>query len=136
MPFGYICGFPVQHVASELWGYVSGQAATHAQGAAVAAAVARWGGAGCSELPFPVCKTGYRPWDPASGAKMYGCPRHSGERKRRIDAAGMRPGWASFDQWPRGETPQQPQSSRRPPMPTPPPPLQLPPSPTLSPPRQ
>jgi hypothetical protein len=131
VPFGFICGFPVQHVASELWGYVSGQAATHAQGAAVAAAVLHWGGPGCTELPFPVCKTGYKPFDPVTGAKMFGCARHSAERKSRIKAAGLRPGWASFDQWPRGETPQQPQSSRRPAMP--PPPLVLP---SLSPGRQ
>lgn len=124
MPFGFICGHPVQSVASELWGYVSGQAATHAQGLAVAAAVSYWGGPACTELPWPVCKTGYKPFDPVSGAQLFGCPRHSGERKRRILAAGLRPGWASFDQWPRGETPQQPQSSRR--TSAAPPPLLLP----------
>lgn len=101
-PFGLICGFPVASVSSEHWGYVAGiGVASHPQGAAVAEAVAFWGGPGCTELPFPVCKTGHRPWDLTTGAKMYGCARHSGERKRRIDAAGghLRPGWESFDQW-------------------------------------
>jgi hypothetical protein len=95
-------------VSSEHYGYVAGQALTHAQGAAVVDAMTFWGGAACSELPFPVCKTSHKPWDPATGAKMYGCVRHSGERKRRIDAAGghLRPGWASFDQW--GDAPPPP----------------------------
>ena len=47
-PFGFICGFPVATVSSEHWGYVAGQAPTHAQGVAVAAAVAFWGGPGCT----------------------------------------------------------------------------------------
>lgn len=96
VPFGYICGFPLaSQGCSEHWGYVEGQSLLHAQAVAVAAAAARWGGA--TELPFSVCKTGYKPFD-AGGRRMLGCPRHSGVRAERIARAGLRPGWASFDQ--------------------------------------
>lgn len=102
MPYGYICGFPVKSVSSEHWGYVAGGQVEHAQAAAVAAAVATWAAPGCSELPFPVCKKGYRPWDPVTGRQLFGCGRHSGIREQRMAAAGgyTRPGWASFNQWP------------------------------------
>ena len=56
-----------------------------------------WGGPTCTELPFPVCKTGYRPFD-AQGNRLYGCSRHSELRAQRIAKAGgaLRPGWQSF----------------------------------------
>ena len=102
MPFGFICGFPVKSVSSEHWGFVAGGEVEHAQATAVASAVATWAAPGCSELPFPVCKTGYRPWDPETGEQLFGCSRHSAIRAARIRSGGgyTRPGWASFDQWP------------------------------------
>jgi|APGre2960657444_1045066.scaffolds.fasta_scaffold00708_9 hypothetical protein len=106
VPYGYICGYPLASVSSEHWGYIAGvQLSTHAQALAVASAVAFWGGPGVTELPFPVCKTGHRPRDAATGEKLYGCVRHSEMRRKRMEGAGgyTRPGWASFDQWDREE---------------------------------
>ena len=43
MPFGYICGFPVGGISSELYGYYAGQLAMQSQqGSAVKEAVATW----------------------------------------------------------------------------------------------
>mmetsp|Transcript_9239 Transcript_9239/g.30513 ORF Transcript_9239/g.30513 Transcript_9239/m.30513 type:complete len:99 (-) Transcript_9239:2670-2966(-) len=65
-------------------------------------AVEQWTGEDSEngELPFPVCKAGYRPFGP-SGERLYGCTRHSDVRKERIEKAEgyLRPGWAAFDQW-------------------------------------
>jgi len=80
------------------------------QGRAVKEAVARWGAGGAhTELHFPVCKSGYRPYqlvqDTATGSlvreKLLACPRHHHQRRASIQVNGwnMRPGWASFDQW-------------------------------------
>lgn len=100
MPFGFICGYPVASASSEYWGYVEGQSGSHPQALAVKAAVERWGGPGCTELAFPVCKTGYRPRDLTTGARLFACARHDAARRAALRAAGWRPrpGWESFRQ--------------------------------------
>ena len=54
-----------------------------------------------TELDFPVCKSGYRPYDPVTGLSLYGCPRHHPQRMERLIKAEwrLREGWARFDQW-------------------------------------
>jgi hypothetical protein len=43
VPFGYICGFPVGGISSELYGYYAGQLAMQSQqGSAVKEAVSTW----------------------------------------------------------------------------------------------
>jgi hypothetical protein len=103
VPYGFICGFPVKSVSSEHWGYVAGGEVAHAQASAVAAALAIWAAPGLTELPFPVCKTGYRPFDPVTGRQLFGCGRHSSIREERMAASNgyTRPGWESFCQWQR-----------------------------------
>jgi len=103
VPFGYICGYPVSAVASELYGYYPGQLAMLTQqGLAVKQAVARWStDPSKTELDFPVCKSGYRPHDVTTGEPLYGCPRHHAARRARLQESGWRgrPGWEAFHQW-------------------------------------
>jgi hypothetical protein len=68
-----------------------------------------------TELDFPVCKSGYRPYDPVTGDTMYGCPRHHPLRLERLIKARWqpRPGWAAFDQWEEKQQQQQQQQRRR-----------------------
>ena len=104
MPFGFICGFPTER--GDLYGgsmyMCSAQDSRSLQAQAAAAALAQWGEgeAGREVIAHPVCKGKYRPWAP-NGEQLFGCFRHSAIRKRRIDRAGLRDGWASFDRWPR-----------------------------------
>ncbi len=120
VPYGFICGFPVQGVSSELYGYYEGQGGKSGrQGEAVVAAMKKWGEgeagtAGGTELGFAVCKRGYRPFG-EDGSRRYGCLKHHEMRlenmrkppprgaKRSEDGLYHRPGWESFDQWTFGE---------------------------------
>lgn len=73
------------------------------QATAVKKAVATWAASPSdTELGFPVCKSGYRPFDLVTGERLYGCVRHHKVRLGRIEANNgyMRPGWIPFDQWP------------------------------------
>ena len=110
-------------VSSELYGFYEGQGGkSGSQGEAVVAAMKKWGEneagtAGGTELGFPVCKRGYKPFG-EDGARMYGCAKHSNLRLEAMrskppegataDTDGLyhRPGWERFDQWVRGEKPQ------------------------------
>jgi hypothetical protein len=67
----------------------------------MAAAQARWGSGpvGRELISHSVCKGKYRPFALDDGRQLFGCFRHSKIRKQRIDRAGLREGWASFDQW-------------------------------------
>ena len=72
------------------------------------------GTAGGTELGFPVCKRGYRPFA-EDGSRRYGCLKHHELRlenmrqpppkgaKRSEDGLYHRPGWEKFDQWTFGE---------------------------------
>lgn len=120
VPYGFICGFPVQGVSSELYGFYEGQGGKGGrQGEAVVAAMKQWGEgkagtAGGTELGFPVCKRGYRPFA-EDGGRRYGCLKHHELRlenmrqpppkgaKRSEDGLYHRPGWEKFDQWTFGE---------------------------------
>ena len=112
VPYGFICGFPVQGVSSELYGYYEGQGGKSGrQGEAVVAAMKKWGEgeagtAGGTELGFAVCKRGYRPFG-EDGSRRYGCLKHHEMRlenmrkppprgaKRSEDGLYHRPGWSS-----------------------------------------
>ena len=102
MPFGFICGFPVR--GGDLYGgNVYGRSAQPANGLqarAAAAAAARWGEGvmGREVISHAVCKGKFQPW--RDSERQYGCFRHTAERKRRIERAGVREGWESFEQWP------------------------------------
>lgn len=108
MPYGYICGFPVAGLSSELYGYVRGTMTNRGtQSEAVVEATRRWGrasddGSAATELHVPVCKRGYIPFD-ADGNRMYGCGTHSHARRARMltpeGELYLRPGWERFDQW-------------------------------------
>ena len=116
MPHGFICGFPTR--GGDLYGgtlYARSAAAPSAQSCAQAAARRRWGAgpAGREEIPHPVCKGKYTPWS-RDGERMFGCFRHHAIRKQRIARAGLRPGWESFEQWPRRAT-----GDEKPPSPSP-----------------
>jgi len=115
VPYGFICGYPVGGVSSELYGYYEGQGAmSGSQGRAVVEAMQKWGAeeagkGGGTELGFPVCKRGYKPFD-QDGTRLYGCLRHSHLRKEAMDQGGggadtpyIRPGWESFAQWTFGQ---------------------------------
>jgi hypothetical protein len=124
VPFGFICGYPVGGVSSELYGYYEGQGGKSGrQGQAVIDAMKRWGessevgGSKATELGFAVCKRGYKPFD-ENGERMYGCGKHSelrlesmrqkppkGSSVGCLTAEGLyaRPGWQAFDQWTYGE---------------------------------
>jgi hypothetical protein len=125
VPYGFICGFPVGGVSSELYGFYEGQGGkSGAQGDAVLAAMKKWGEneagtAGGTELGFAVCKRGYRPFG-EDGERRFGCVKHSARRleaMRRAPPCGSgaaaapdpetglyhRPGWERFDQWVFGE---------------------------------
>ena len=72
-------------VSSELYGYYEGQLNMRKQGPAVMEAVAAWSSDPTkTELDFPVCKSGYRPFDPMSGKRLYGCSRHHKLRRQRL----------------------------------------------------
>ena len=58
------------------------------QGRAMQAATLRFGNG--ATLPFTPCKKGYKPF--AGDAKMYACPLHNAERKRRVEKEGFRKG--------------------------------------------
>ena len=123
VPYGFICGYPVGGVSSELYGFYEGQGGkSGSQGEAVVAAMKKWGEneagtAGGTELGFPVCKRGYKPFG-EDGARMHGRAKHSNPRLEAMrskppegataDTDGLyhRPGWERFDQWVRGEKPQ------------------------------
>ena len=123
VPYGFICGYPVAGVSSELYGYYEGQGGkAGAQGAAVVAAMRKWGEneagtAGGTELGFPVCKRGFKPFG-EDGERLFGCAKHNAARVEAMaskppkgsvsDADGryLRPGWEPFDQWVFGEKPQ------------------------------
>lgn len=116
MPYGFICGFPVRSgdlYGGNLYGR-SAQRRESLQALAAAAAAARWGdgNAGREVICHAVCKGKYQPFDRA-GNQMYGCFRHSAIRKRRIDRAGMREGWESFDQWAAGAAGSSPKAPER-----------------------
>ncbi|KAJ1634325.1 hypothetical protein T492DRAFT_836989 [Pavlovales sp. CCMP2436] len=72
------------------------------QARATAAALEIWGEGepGREVIAHPVYKGKYRPFSSAKGEQLFGCFRHSAMRKQRIARAGLRDGWASFDQWP------------------------------------
>jgi hypothetical protein len=82
VPYGFICGYPVGGVSSELYGYYEGQGGKGGrQGEAVVEAMRKWGEgeagtAGGTELGFAVCKRGYKPFG-EDGERMYGCARHT-----------------------------------------------------------
>ena len=123
VPYGFICGYPVAGVSSELYGYYEGQGGkAGAQGAAVVAAMRKWGEneAGTAvgtELGFPVCKRGFKPFA-EDGERLFGCAKHNAARVEAMaskpprgaacDPEGryLRPGWEPFDQWVFGEKPQ------------------------------
>jgi hypothetical protein len=123
VPYGFICGYPVAGVSSELYGYYEGQGGkAGAQGAAVVAAMRKWGEneagtAGGTELGFPVCKRGFKPFG-EDGERLFGCAKHNAARVEAMaskpprgastDPEGryLRPGWEPFDQWVFGEKPQ------------------------------
>ena len=58
------------------------------QGRAMQAAALRFGNG--ATLPFTHCKKGYKPF--AGDEKMYACPLHHKERKRRVEKEGFRKG--------------------------------------------
>lgn len=106
VPNGFICGYPTR--GGDLYGgnvYMKSAAAPTAQSRAQARACRQWGAGapGREEIPHPVCKGKYMPW--RAGERMYGCFRHHAIRKRRIDKAGVRAEWESFEQWPRPPSP-------------------------------
>ena len=99
VPYGFICGFPVGGVSSELYGFYEGQGGkSGAQGDAVLAAMKKWGEneagtAGGTELGFAVCKRGYRPFG-EDGERRFGCVKHSARRleaMRRAPPAALGP---------------------------------------------
>ena len=57
-----------------------------------------WGPPGREQIAHPVCKGKYQPWK--GGERQFGCFRHHNIRKQRIERAGLRLGWVSFEQWP------------------------------------
>ena len=85
VPYGFICGYPVAGVSSELYGYYEGQGGkAGAQGAAVVAAMRKWGEneagtAGGTELGFPVCKRGFKPFG-EDGERLSGARKHHAAR--------------------------------------------------------
>lgn len=103
MPYGFVCGYPTAR--GDLYGgshyLASAQDAAGLQAQATALALARWGEGevGREVISHPVCKGKYRPWGP-NGEQLFGCFRHSAARKKRIERAGLREGWVSFEQWP------------------------------------
>lgn len=102
MPFGFICAFPVAGgdlYGGNLYGR-SAAAPSGLQAVAQAAASAQWGEGvpGREQISHAVCKGKYQPW--RNGERMFGCFRHHAVRKERIKRAGVREGWASFEQWP------------------------------------
>ena len=123
VPYGFICGYPVGGVSSELYGFYEGQGGkSGSQGEAVVAAMKKWGEneagtAGGTELGFPVCKRGYKPFGKA-GCTTRETPepaargdalettrgRHRG-RRRTVPSPGME----RFDRGPR----RKPQTSAR-----------------------
>ena len=123
VPYGFICGDPVAGVSSELYGYYEGQGGkAGAQGASVVAAMKKWGEneagtAGGTELGFPVCKRGFKPFG-EDGEVLFGCGKHNAARYAamsqkppkggQVNEKGLylRPGWEPFDQWVFGEKPQ------------------------------
>jgi len=104
VPCGFICGFPTGG-GGDLYGgntYArTSRVPTSAQAEAQAVAAARWGDgpAGREQITHAVCKGKFQPWR-TDGERAYGCFRHHGIRKARIERAGLRPGWESFEQWP------------------------------------
>ena len=76
-----------------------------AQKCAQTAACSRWGTGpnGREQIGHAVCKGKFRPWK--DGQRMYGCSRHHAIRKRRIERAGVRAEWESFEQWERPPDP-------------------------------
>jgi|TARA_B110000977_G_scaffold64834_1_gene88252 hypothetical protein len=124
VPYGFICGYPVAGVSSELYGYYEGQGGkAGAQGTAVVAAMRTWGEgeagtAGGTELGFPVCKRGFKPFS-EDGEPLFGCAKHGKSRFAAMSLPPpeggavdgktglyLRPGWEPFDQWGFGEKPQ------------------------------
>ena len=93
VPYGFICGYPVGGVSSELYGYYEGQGGKSGrQGEAVVEAMKKWGEgeagtAGGTELGFAVCKRGYKPFGD-DGERMYGCGRH---HNMRLEAMRQKP---------------------------------------------
>ena len=86
------------------------------------AAMQKWGEneagtAGGTELGFPVCKRGFRPFG-EDGERLFGCAKHNAARVEAMsrkpprgspvedDGRYLRPGWEPFDQWVFGEKPQ------------------------------
>jgi hypothetical protein len=75
------------------------------------------GTAGGTELGFPVCKRGFKPFA-EDGERLFGCAKHNAARVEAMaskpprgaacDPEGryLRPGWEPFDQWVFGEKPQ------------------------------
>lgn len=130
VPFGFICGFPTRSgdlYGGNLYGRSAAAAATAApspksaassssssntpscsyslgagglQARAQAEAARRWGSGppGREQIAHPVCKGKYQPWK--GGERQFGCFRHHNIRKQRIERAGLRLGWVSFEQWP------------------------------------
>ena len=101
VPYGFICGFPVGGVSSELYGFYEGQGGkSGAQGDAVLAAMKKWGEneagtAGGTELGFAVCKRGYRPFG-EDGERRFGCVKHSARRLEAMRRAPPRGSGAGF----------------------------------------
>jgi hypothetical protein len=116
VPYGFICGWPTDR--GDLYGgnmYLrSAQDPRALQSRATAAALQIWGEGepGREVISHPVCKGKYRPFSSANGEQLFGCFRHSALRKQRIARAGLRDGWASFDQWqPEGEEEAKPETA-------------------------
>ena len=106
MPCGYICGFPTGS-NGDLYGgnvYMRSASAPSLQSQAQAEASRRWGEGpvGREVIAHPVCKGKFKPW--RNGERQFGCFRHHAIRKRRIERAGTRDGWASFEQWSKPES--------------------------------
>ena len=109
MPYGFICGFPTQGGGDLYGGNLYGRPAAAREGTgsaglqAVAQAEAsrRWGSGppGREQIAHSVCKGKYQPWSRDGAERMFGCFRHHAIRKARIERAGLREGWESFEQW-------------------------------------
>lgn len=82
VPWGYVCGFPTPK--GDLFGgahYLeSASASLTPQGKAIKQAACMFGDG--DTLCFTPCKKGYRPI--INGEKMYACPLHHQQRKKRV----------------------------------------------------
>ena len=119
VPYGFICGFPVQGVSSELYGYYEGQGGKSGrQGEAVVAAMKQWGegeagtaGAPSLDSPFAsggIDRLGRMGAGATAASSTTRCDWRTCANRRRgcqtlRGLALSSPGLGRFDQWTFGE---------------------------------